>query len=329
MEIIPRSWRRRLPVAVGATVALAAAASGVAAASTASATRTPFFAIQREYLPVPKGVMPWDPSFSPDGTHILFEDDHHGGEWLADADGRHVHCLTCAWHDNPDIIGGFSYVFPGNRRMFLANELGDVVDVLECTPSLYRCTHHRWLPVDLSGDATAGETNLGRRTYHLAPDGVHVGYTITRPDGLVMIVGALRREAHGYALVNDRVVNPSGPTGPTDTDATRWANGGSLDELKSFADGGRAVVILAEPNGIPEEEKVDLRTGATTQLTGYDDWTEDGAVSPDGKLLLSESWRTEHRLTPLALMPLVQPFIALGDPDGGDLLRVEPAGVRL
>lgn len=303
------------PAAVAAlSMAIASVGGALLLPAPAAASPQPFYAIQREHLPVPKGVMPWDPSWSPDGTHILFEDYHHGGEWLANANGSNVHCLTCAWHDNPNIVGGFSYVFPDDKRMLLANELGNTVDVLQCAPSLYRCRSHKWLPVDLSADTTSDEPDLGRRTYHLAPDGVHLAYSITRPDGLVMIVGKLVRTTTGYALADDHVVNPSGPRSPTDTDPDGWANGGSLDELKSFADGGRDIIVLAEPNGIPEEEEVNLATGHVTQLTGYDDWTEDGSISPDGSSLLSESWRTEHRLTALGLMPLDQPFIALGDP---------------
>jgi len=300
--------RTFLPLLVAAATIAAVPACALAASKT-----PPFYAIQREYIKVPAGVMPWGPSWAPDGKHILFEDYHHGGEWLADANGSDVHCLTCRWHGNPDIIGGFSYIFPDNKRMFLANELGNTVDILECTPSLYACKTHKWLPVDLSGDASS-EADLGRRTYHLAPDGVHLAYTITRPDGLVMLIGRLVREPTEYKLVDDRVVNPSGPSTPTDTNPAGWANGGSLDEFKSFADGGRDAIILAEPTGIPEEEEINLATGHVTQLTGYDDWTEDGAISPDDSSLLSESWRTEHRFTALGLMPLNQPFIALGDP---------------
>ncbi len=306
--------RLRLEALLGTVLAGATLCLAALGAPPASASQTPFYAIEREHLPVPKGVMPWDPSWSPDGRHILFEDDNHGGEWLANADGSHVHCLTCKWSDSPTIIGGFSYIFPDNKRMLLANELGNLVYVLECSPSLLACHTHRWLPVDLSGDNDSSEPDFGRRTYHLAPDGIHLAYTITRPDGLVMMIAKLVRESSGYVLSDYHVVNPTGPSGPLDTNPDGWANGGSLDELKSFAYGGRDALILAEPNGIPEEELVNLTTGKVTQLTGYDDWTEDGAISPDGSSLLSESWRTEHRLTALALMPLNQPFIALGDP---------------
>lgn len=275
---------------------------------------SPFYAVNREHLKVPKGVMPWDPSWAPDGKHILFQDYHRGYEWTADADGSRVRCLTCRMKDHPAIIGGFSYVFPGNKRMFLANELGDSVYVLTCAPSLFHCRRHHWLPVDLRGDATPTELNLGRRTYHLAPDGVHVGYTITRPDGLVMLVAKLKRVPGAYRLVDYRVVNPPGPASALDTDPDGWANGGSLDELKSFADGGRSVLVLTEPDGVPQESKINLATGKVTQLTSYPDWNEDGAFSPDGGSLLTESWRTEHRLTAISLMPLARSFISLGDP---------------
>jgi hypothetical protein len=296
-----------------AAVMVAALFAGVTSAAVASPT--PFYAVRREYIRVPAGVMPWDPSWSPDGRHILFQDDHRGREWIANADGSGVRCLTCRMADHPAIVGGFSYVFPDNRRMLLANELGDLVYVLECAPDLFHCRSHRWMAVDLSGDATASEPDFGRRTYHLAPDGVHLAYTITRPDGLVMLVAALLRTPAGYKLADYHVVNPTGPAGPLDTNPDGWANGGSLDEFKSFADGGRSAIILAEPGGlVPQQEKVDLATGRVTPLTAYPDWNEDGAVAPDGRSLLTESWRTEHRLTALGLMPLARPFISLGAP---------------
>ncbi|MGZ4283537.1 MAG: hypothetical protein ACXVHB_04795 [Solirubrobacteraceae bacterium] len=310
---------KRLAARRAVTTLLATCLAGLTvaavAAPSASASTTPFYAVQRVHMRVPAGVMPWDPSWSPDGRHILFQDDNHGFEWFANADGTGVHCISCRMPDHPKIIGGFSYVFPDNKRILLANELGDTVYVLECAPSLFKCRSHRWLPVDLSGDATPSEPNLGRRTYHVAPDGVHLAYSITRPDELVMLIAALQREPTEYKLVDYHVVNPSGPRSALDPNPDGWANGGSLEEFKSFADGGRSAIILADPSGlVPQQEKIDLATGKVTQLTAYPDWNEDGALSPDGQSLLTESWRTEHRLTALGLMPLARPFITLGAP---------------
>ena len=116
-----RKWSAAVAFAVAGIV------GAIGAGPAVSATPKPFYAVQREYVKVPAGVMPWDPSWSPDGTHILFQDDNGGYEWIANADGTGVHCLTCGMSDHPAIVGGFSYIFPGNRRMFLANELGDSV----------------------------------------------------------------------------------------------------------------------------------------------------------------------------------------------------------
>ncbi|TDT25915.1 hypothetical protein EV562_11779 [Streptomyces sp. BK208] len=311
-----RKFRGRVPTAALAAGCLAwAVPAPVAVPADGSASKAgaaPFYAVQRDAVPVPAGVMPWGPTWFPDGRHILFEDYNGGREWIADADGANARCLTCSMSDHPGVVGGFAYAFPDRKRMFLANELGDNVKILECAPSLLDCRSHQWLPVDLSADAAPGQRNLGRRTYHLAPDGVHLGYSITRPDGLVMIVAALERGVSDYSLADPRAVNPPGPAGPTDTDPDGWANGGSLQEFKSFADGGRsAVVLAAQPGGIPQQQKIDLRTGRVTQLTGYPDWNEDGAVSPDSDLLLTASWRTQNRMTALGLLPLPRPFVNL------------------
>lgn len=309
-----RKWR--VPTAALLAVLLAwavpAPVEAAAGGGEGEPSVAPFYAVQRDAVPVPDGVMPWGPTWFPDGRHILFQDYHGGREWIADADGGNVRCLTCSMPDHPGVVGGFAYAFPDRKRMFLANELGDDEQILECAPSLLDCRSHQWLPVDLSADITPGQRNLGRRTYHLAPDGVHLGYSVTRPDGLVMIVAALVRGVASYSLGDPRVINPAGPAGPGDTDPDGWANGGSLQELKSFTDGGRsAVVLAAQPGSIPQQHKIDLRTGRVTQLTGYPDWNEDGALSPDSDLLLTASWRTQNRMTALGLLPLNRPFVNL------------------
>ncbi|MEU1054317.1 hypothetical protein ABZ397_17420 [Streptomyces sp. NPDC005876] len=308
-----RWWRVLMVTSLITAAAYSAGPPGTALAQDgAPQDIPPFYAVDRDRMPVPEGVMPWGPTWFPDGQHVLFQDYNGGREWVADADGGNVRCLTCSMTDHPDITGGFAYAFPDQRRMFLANELGDTVQVLECAPSLLDCASHQWLPVDLSADETPGQTNLGRRTYHLAPDGVHLGYSLTRPGGLVMIVAALVRGDSGYHLGDLHAINPPAPTGPLDPDPDHWANGGSLQEFKSFADGGRsAVVLAAEPGGIPQQQKIDLVTGKVTQLTEYPDWNEDGSFSPDNDSLLTASWRTQNRMTALGLMPLARPFINL------------------
>lgn len=269
-----------------------------------------FETIHHDIILLPEGVEPWAPTWAPDGRHILFNNIVDGTQWIATPDGRTVSCLSCDKPDIAKIPGAFSYIFPDNRRMFLSNELGDLVYVLECAPSLYDCDRHEFLPVDLSADSPDPlKLNLGRRTYHLAPDGEHLAYNITRPDALVMMVSDLQRTDSGYAIANPRVINPPGPSGPTDTSVEGWSNGGQLYEFKSFADGGASAIVVGEPSdGNADALKINLATGAITRLTANMDWDEDGAESPDNRHYVVASWRTMQRLESLGVMPLARPF---------------------
>lgn len=168
------------------------------------------------------------------------------------------------------------------------------------------------LNVNLTGDANPAQPSLGRRTYHLSPDGQHIGYTNVRPDGLVMQVARLERTMLGYSATDIKVINPTPPTNANDTDFEHWRNAADLKEFKAFIDGGRSAMFVGQVAAQnPDQFKVDLITGQVTRLSTNPDWDEDGAVSPDGAALLTHSWRTMNRIAGFGLFEPALPLTAL------------------
>jgi hypothetical protein len=277
----------------------------VASATAAAATTPPFYAIDRQAIPLPKGFAASTPIWTKDGHHLLFS--NKGQLYRIGATGKGLTCLTCSLANDPKIAPGvqeaFKDVFPDGKRILW----GDFTRafVLECAPSVLRCTHATLLPIDVAAAAPAGGAfTLDSGVWHLSPDGQHLGWTATRLDTRPMLVGTLRRQASGYVATDVKVVNPPGITSLTDPDPRHWTNAGSLYELKGFADGGRSVTYVnSQEEGNPDVYSVDLRTGARTRLTANPDWDEDNGQSPDGALWLLHSDRGMHRVDAAGLLP--------------------------
>ena len=286
----------------------------------------------------------------PDGDHIVFQNEVDSRAWVIGADGNGLRCLTCTWADDPGpkMGGGLFFVepFPDQKRLlegtsqFVSYGSGGAaaaygldwlgaltgtpvgngsaaqegaVFVVECEPSILDCRDHEVLPVDMSADANPTEPVGQRRTFHLSPDGQHLLWMDVRPDGTVLVLAKLVREPDRYVAVDARVLNPPSPTGPDDPRPDHWVSVGQTFEGKSFADGGRKVEYLGGSSMDNfDVETVDLATGARQRLTSAPDWDEDGAISPDGRYLVTASWRTMRRIDVLGgMLPELHAYIDL------------------
>ena len=269
-----------------------------------------FYAVDHEIIGLPEGVMPWTPTFSPDGRYILFHDYNGGREWMVQADGMGLKCITGGMEDRPDFLGGFYYLLD-DKRMFLSNELGDTAVILECEPSVYDWKSYQFLPIDLSADAELGRLCLGRRTYHMAPDGKHLSYNILTSVGLVMVICTLERWEDRYVATDYYCLNPEGPVSANDPEQEHWSNGGTLAEFKAFCDGGRGFLFVTEgDSGNIDQYKCDFETGKVTRLSFDPDWDEDGACSPDGEHTVCASWRGMGQLDVLNCVPGSLPLLS-------------------
>lgn len=292
----------------------------VAAPAQAAAARPRYVAVDVRHIAVP--VRAQSAVFTRDGDHLLFPGTPDEGReelYLVGTDGSGFRCLTCGLDGVPDggAIGtGARLVtpFPDGRRILYSAQTStsedsrDWIRVLECAPSVAHCQNRRLLPVTLPPEPGAPGSLGLRMTWHLAPDGRHVVWHDLRLDGSVMVHARLRRTADGYAVVAPRVLNPpSAPAardGPLLRDWRRWADGGALYEVKSFAAGGRDVVYVRfGAGGQADQWRLDLATGRRTRLTAHPDWDEDGGLSPDGRHLLTYSFRTMEQVEALGLIP--------------------------
>lgn len=305
-----RMSRWALGRTAGALVAALALGAGAGAAPAAAADPPPFLPIDLETIPLPAGYAASTPIWTQDGRHLLFSS---GGQLhTVEEDGSDLQCITCGLPNDPRVVPAaqeaFKDVFPDGRRVLWGDF--ERAFVLECAPSVLQCDSRQLLRVDVSEERGTGLPGLidplvlGSGVWHLAPDGVHLGWTASRLDTRPMLIGRLVRESDRYRATDIKTVNPPGPRNGLDSNPVGWTNGGALYELKGFTDGGASVTFVTSRfEGNPDLYKTNLATGQMTRLTGHPDWDEDGGDSPDGELMMLHSDRGMHRVDAAGLLP--------------------------
>jgi hypothetical protein len=319
-------------VLVSAILAVAAVGSAAGDADAASFAFQPI-TIQRINLPSSITGARW-PVFTTDGKHLLF---WSAGElWITKLHGGGVRCLTCALANDPNPEGSagsaglatLATPFPDGKRVLIeedAQVASSGLVVLECSPSVVDCRSRQLVPVDYSGAEPAvippgGAVSTPQLGFQhvaahaqLSQDGKYVGFSQARSDSIeAMIVGRLQRAGSQYVVTDPRVINPPGPTSPTDPNVGGWSESSALMEFKTFTHGGAdaTYVEVGGPSlfGV-DVWSVNLATGRRTRLASHPDWNEDNGVSPNGKLLSLFSDRTMHYVDWLGGLMPVRDFI--------------------
>ncbi|MDQ1464831.1 MAG: hypothetical protein QOC73_1772 [Actinomycetota bacterium] len=313
---LPRNAASRTAPAALVAALLAATPIG-AAARDASAATFAFQPIKIQRIHLPKTVTePRWPGFTIDGRHLLFWSKNE--LWITGLHGSGVRCLSCGLANDPNPDGSTALAdlatpFPDGKRVLMeedAQVVSSGMVVLECAPSVVNCKSRQLVPVDYSaaepplippgGAVGTPQMGFGHVAAHakLSQDGNYVGFSQARSDSIeAMIVGRLEHTGGTYVVTDPRVINPPGPTSPTDTSIERWSKSGALFEFKTFTNGGADatyVEVGGPAFGRTDVYSVNLATGRRTQLAAHNDWDEDNGVSPNGKLLSLFSDRTMH-----------------------------------
>jgi hypothetical protein len=328
-----------------AAVLLAVTTLGVSTlAQGAAPTRVATFpfqpiTIQRINLPSSVTSAGW-PVFTHDGTHLLFYSTAAGSQepmtgtgttsalWIVGLNGKDPHCLTCGVAGDPASLGeGEITPFPDGKRVFFGSSAqpGDgFYGVLDCEPSVIDCQHKTIEAIDFApaqprvippggAELTPQTDSGGDYAAKLSQDGQYIAFSDIRTDSVeTMIVGKLGQSGSQYVVTDPRVINPPGPSSVSDPNPTHWSDGAALYEFKTFTDGGAdaTYVEVGGPKlGNPSVWSINLATGKRTRLTGNPDYSEDNAVSPNGKLLALWSNRTMHLTDWLGGLMPVKDFI--------------------
>jgi hypothetical protein len=265
--------------------------------------------VTRIVVPLPDTIThPSLPSFTADGR-LLFgatpavdgipQTGVRGEIYQMNEDGTGLQCITCGL--NPSISGplnGAAAFQDGSGRILIGSANGTGTGGAIYEPATENA------PAQLVPIIPAGASMpivQDGRVYTIAPDGVHISYNpilYNYLNGIVLpenTVGTLVRttDAGGnpeYQIVNAHVVYSGG-------------------EVHGFTADGKAVIVAnytgASGAGQTNNYMIDLATGKVTQLTNSLDYTEDVALSPNGKWLTVGSSRTENYLT--AMTQIVRP----------------------
>ena len=176
----------------------------------------------------------------------------------------------------------------GIRWMCFADKkrilLGDYV--LECSPDIDHCRKAELVRLYYPEQLDRGENIVFRWSeIIIAPDNVHMCWTMLTTVGSMNYLGRLRRDADGYHLENVCAISSDRSCEP-DPDHEGYSvmlppRGG---ELKQFIRGGRALTMAGGGDSVSESMMVPLDSEELIQITDTPGYEETTIFSADEKL---------------------------------------------
>jgi hypothetical protein len=267
-------------------------------------------------IPMPNGAMVYNSTYTYSGKVLVTyktEKDMHDPDFyyiiVMDDDGSNIREVFTGIIPTVPKSNGIRYMpYQDNKRILL----GDYV--LECTPDIDTCSSAELIPI-VYPPSIVEDPNTSHVWSEaiIAPDNVHMSWTILSGSGGAALIGELTRTSDVYVIKNAQIISTvSAFEEDLQNPGFLIPNPARGGEVKQFVRGGKAISVVGiMGNGTTDSIVQDLTTYERTQITytpGYDETT---IFSPDERLGVVMSSRFSEHTDPAIFGLIPRPYGSL------------------